>query len=347
VTDTGGGSKQPTGDPSLQGKTGDNEDILTYPVIKWDTQGGTFTITLDADYAAKEIPVVAKTATYYGATKTILGPDCSTLATATNTNSNSCSSTPPGDDTPDDDNDSVNNTPTDDDGVSDPDPSENGPNVPCPDDSTMAAKFNWTDAGYAFEKPEGNEAVVTISGDATAAGGSWSSSTGIRYIVLKGGTSSYILEAGTMAGSFAKIVLPTGNGGQIPDISNIQFCAGDIPPNVPPTPKQPPLGANLASVSATAVADGIRLAWATDSETDTSGFHVWRAQKNEAGEFVNITRLTAAKVNATGSASSGASYSYLDGTAGSGTYFYAVEELSFSDSDAGTIHMEAIVSATR
>ncbi|OQW94572.1 MAG: hypothetical protein BWK79_05495, partial [Beggiatoa sp. IS2] len=64
VTNAGGGDVLPNGDPSnANPATGANTAVKTSPLIKWDTTGGTFTITLDGNYAMKDIPVLAKTAT--------------------------------------------------------------------------------------------------------------------------------------------------------------------------------------------------------------------------------------------------------------------------------------------
>jgi hypothetical protein len=56
---------------------GADPSVKSSPLIKWDTKGGTFTITLDDTYPAGTVSVLAKTGTMYG-TGTITGPDCST-----------------------------------------------------------------------------------------------------------------------------------------------------------------------------------------------------------------------------------------------------------------------------
>ncbi len=79
VTDAGGGEKKPDGDPSnADPGEGADETVKDSPLIKWDTQGGTFTITLDADYPTGTVSVLAKTATMYG-TGEIMGPNCSNV----------------------------------------------------------------------------------------------------------------------------------------------------------------------------------------------------------------------------------------------------------------------------
>lgn len=98
------------------------------------------------------------------------------------------------------------------------------PNVDCPAGTELIAKFNWNGSSYAFEKPAGNEGIVTISGDATS--GSWASTTPISTVIIKGGTGTYTYSASATSGSFSKVDLPLNNGEQSPAISNIQFCGG-------------------------------------------------------------------------------------------------------------------------
>jgi hypothetical protein len=109
------------------------------------------------------------------------------------------------------------------------------PNEDCPTGTTLVAKFNWQGgAGYVFEKPLGNDDVVTITGDET--GGAWESLYGIAYVILKGGPGTYIYPNDNFtepynplafSGSFSKDDLPLVGSGNNPDISNIQFCAGE------------------------------------------------------------------------------------------------------------------------
>ena len=96
----------------------------------------------------------------------------------------------------------------------------------CPTDTELLAKFEWNgDTGtYIFEKPKGNEDVVSIVGDAT--GGTWTSTIPIAAVVLKGGPGchTYSYDPAATAGNFSKNDLPDNPGGQKPDISNVQFC---------------------------------------------------------------------------------------------------------------------------
>ncbi|MBN1592282.1 MAG: hypothetical protein JW941_03410 [Candidatus Coatesbacteria bacterium] len=67
---------------------------------------------------------------------------------------------------------------------------------------------------------------------------------------------------------------------------------------------------------------GIELRWTTGTEIDTAGFNIWRS---DGGEY---TKINSRLIVASGSPSSGASYSYLDTTAVHGLlYKYKLEEI--------------------
>jgi hypothetical protein len=96
VTSTGGGSLQPSGDPSnASPAAGADSSVKGSPLIKWDTTGGTFTITMDKVYAKKDVPVLAKTAAVYG-TGMVSGPDCSQEVLEGSTNTGSTGTTDTG-----------------------------------------------------------------------------------------------------------------------------------------------------------------------------------------------------------------------------------------------------------
>ena len=108
---------------------------------------------------------------------------------------------------------------------------QGNPNEDCPAGTDLIAKFEWEDGGYVFEKPSGNEDVVTIDGDEVEA--DWWSTMAVGYVILKGGTGTHTYEYMPAAydGSFSKTDLPTVGVGNYPDISNVQFCGV---PEVPP-----------------------------------------------------------------------------------------------------------------
>ncbi len=68
----------------------------------------------------------------------------------------------------------------------------------------------------------------------------------------------------------------------------------------------------------------VSLRWETASETDNAGFHVWRADGLEAG----YARLTPELIPAKGTATQGASYSFMDAAVSGGlTYYYRLEDV--------------------
>lgn len=107
---------------------------------------------------------------------------------------------------------------------------QGNPNEECPAGSVLVAKFNWEGGAYVFEKPAGNENIIQLSANADVNGGGWTSTVStviIGYVIVKGGTDTDIIDytpGGAMNGTFSNANL-LNNGGQIPGISNIQFCS--------------------------------------------------------------------------------------------------------------------------
>lgn len=100
---------------------------------------------------------------------------------------------------------------------------------PCPAGTVLVAKFEAGD-GYHFERPLGNEDVVTIDDAASADGGTWSSTTPIAAVVVKGGSSELSVDIDwydppATSGTFSNEDL-LNDGGQVPDISFVAFCEG-------------------------------------------------------------------------------------------------------------------------
>ncbi|MDN3515168.1 MAG: hypothetical protein NG747_12315 [Candidatus Brocadia sp.] len=192
--------------------------------------------------------------------------------------------------------------------------SNGNPNIDCPQDTTLVAKFNWENDSYVFEKPQGNETVVTITGDET--GGTWTSTTAISDVIIKGATNThtYSYNPSVTMGSFSKYDLPPNNGGQYPDISNIQFCAKAT-------------AVTLISFTAEASGDGkVTLTWETATEIDNAGFNIYRARLQDGDyEIINKEALIGAK----GDAVSGANYSFADTPPSRGTYYYKLEDVDY------------------
>ena len=108
--------------------------------------------------------------------------------------------------------------------------SSHGGNAECPDGTVLVAKFEYSGGKYKFEKPSGNQNVVTIS-DANAKGGVWTSTTPISAIIVKGGPGSKTttLTPPQTSGTFSNKDLPEVGRGNTPDISNLQFCGPKTP----------------------------------------------------------------------------------------------------------------------
>ncbi|HYL52802.1 MAG TPA: hypothetical protein VEZ15_12590 [Acidimicrobiia bacterium] len=102
----------------------------------------------------------------------------------------------------------------------------NGGNVPCPNGTTLVAKFDFGGGKYHFEEPAGNEHVVTIT-HGSATGGTWDSQIAIAAVVVKGGPDAVITSVAPPAlhGLFSNAGLPLVGKGNHPDVSNVQFCA--------------------------------------------------------------------------------------------------------------------------
>lgn len=105
----------------------------------------------------------------------------------------------------------------------------NGGNADCPAGTTEVAKFNYNNGSYVLESGGG----VTINGNAS--GGTWSSTSFISHIVVKGGPAHYIavIVPAAQSGTFTNFGLPLVGNGNTPGISNIKFCAGEQPPPTP------------------------------------------------------------------------------------------------------------------
>ncbi len=87
----------------------------------------------------------------------------------------------------------------------------------------------------------------------------------------------------------------------------------------------------LTSFDAKAAFDHVRLEWATASEMDNAGFHLWRCA-TKGGEY---TRITKELIPARGGVSWGALYEVMDHRVLSGrTYRYKLEDVDFAGNSA-------------
>ncbi|MBX0329218.1 hypothetical protein K2Z83_16210, partial [Oscillochloris sp. ZM17-4] len=113
--------------------------------------------------------------------------------------------------------------------------------------------------------------------------------------------------------------LPTG----ITHINNTAHISDDGTHGVDPTPlnnsgttSAPPAAITLLSFAARAVPGGALIRWETGSEIATVGFHLYRSAD---GSRVGATRITPTLLVARGWGGAGASYSWLDAGALSGS----------------------------
>jgi len=111
------------------------------------------------------------------------------------------------------------------------------PNVDCPEGTTLAAKYEWNGSYQA----EGDGSAVTILSGANASSGSWTANQNISAVVIKGGsgpsaTNTISYDPVATSGYFSNDGLANG-GENVPDISNIKFCAGS---GTPPPVEEPP-----------------------------------------------------------------------------------------------------------
>lgn len=102
----------------------------------------------------------------------------------------------------------------------------NGNSLSCPNGTVLIAKFQNEGGNLLFEKPDGNESVVTIESidtdnEGEIVGGTWSSKTRIGAVIVKGGPGSSVNGFNTLVGEgeFSNDELD-GKG-----ISHIKYCA--------------------------------------------------------------------------------------------------------------------------
>lgn len=123
-----------------------------------------------------------------------------------------------------------------------------------------------------------------------------------------------------------------------------QFPSSDNePPDDDNTTPQTPLLIKLLDFRAKQLQNQVRLSWKTSTENNSGGFYIWRAQQNQQGQYIDLTRITPVLIPAQGRR--GASYySYWDQSAiVDNTYHYALEEIELS----GNSHLgEEIISIT-
>ncbi|TGO02323.1 hypothetical protein PN36_26875 [Candidatus Thiomargarita nelsonii] len=103
----------------------------------------------------------------------------------------------------------------------------------------------------------------------------------------------------------------------------------------------------LVDFTATALENSIEIAWITNTEFDSIGFHLWRATGEgwKNGDYSTVTRLTEQLIPAEGNSGAGATYSYIDSDVESGiTYYYGLEDIDLTGHS--TFYWDYIDSAT-
>ena len=99
--------------------------------------------------------------------------------------------------------------------------------------------------------------------------------------------------------------------------------------------------AELDSVTATSVQGSIIIKWITSFERDNLGFNLWRAERDNNGEYINIVKLNDKIIPSLGA---DVQQSYFDNTVTLGiTYYYLLEDIN-STGDS-FFHWKYVVSA--
>ena len=104
------------------------------------------------------------------------------------------------------------------------------------------------------------------------------------------------------------------------------------------------LSVTLKSLSASQVDSDVKLVWETGTESMNAGFNIYRAIKNQNGEFINITKINDNLIPSQAIGNSGANYTLVDNTVESGTYYYAVVDVEYTGNS--TTHMDDIIAVT-
>lgn len=92
---------------------------------------------------------------------------------------------------------------------------------------------------------------------------------------------------------------------------------------------RPPTAITLASFEAKAAGNAVSLEWATGTEISNAGFNLYRA----TAEVGARTKVNSGLLAASGDATSGASYSFVDNP-GYGTFYYWLEDVEYTGATA-------------
>ncbi|MCV6639103.1 hypothetical protein [Candidatus Albibeggiatoa sp. nov. NOAA] len=208
VSTTGSGAQTGNG-----GSANADGDLAGQPLVKWNTDVSTdpsnptvFTFTLDGNYGAASVPVVAKTG---GSIKidngTITGPDCSIPAPTDCGDSGDGGTGDSGDGSDDGTLGSGDSTPV---------------TLTCPAGTDMLGHFDWNGTSYVLNGE--NVGGIAITGGvegASAAGANWAASSGTVSAILVASSDNSASETlnDTVSGSFSNSALGD-------DIVSVMFC---------------------------------------------------------------------------------------------------------------------------
>ena len=151
----------------------------------------------------------------------------------------------------------------------------------------------------------------------------WTSSQyWICEIAVKAGSNDHVAETYDPSAASG-----TTNTYGKPSISHIDFCGDGLNP------------VELNSFAAQTNGTIITLKWATATETENLGFHVYR-NTSEKGDYVQITKEM---ILGAGSSGEAHSYSYIDREVKTGnTYYYKLADVDFN----GNINFHGPISVT-
>jgi hypothetical protein len=204
--------------PSGKGISHYSASYTTPPATTTSTPPAT-TTTTPPSTTTTTTPPSTTTTTHPPSTTTTTHPPSTTTTTSTPPATTTTTSTPPATTTTTSTPPATTTTPP------------GNPNEDCPDGTTTLAKYEWN--GSAWVAEFGGDIVTSVTGDATSATFTVAPGYVVTVVVVKASIDVKFDEDGNL--SFDNTGL-TNPGGQVPDISNVQFCGDDVPTTTTTTP---------------------------------------------------------------------------------------------------------------
>jgi hypothetical protein len=149
---------------------------------------------------------------------------------------------------------------------------------------------------------------------------SWKRVVTVRWTIAQATSVSISIDDGTDAGAYFD------NYQNVPTASSTNWTMSNIDLGDVSLPVQ------MTNMSAQAIyGQGIELTWKTESEVNSTGFHIWKCQSKE-GKY---ERITTELIPSHGNSSSANDYSFIDRNVQDGKiYWYKIEEIStFGESE--------------